>query len=71
MNSGEKNRLREGTKITGADSDNPFPDRLSAPVTPHICYGNGLGQLGVDLNAVIVPSTGMDCHSWRWTAEAH
>lgn len=52
----KKNCLKktgEGTEITWADSENPFQDRVSAPVTAHICYANDLGQLGVDLNAVI------------------
>lgn len=44
---------KKDTEITWADSHNPFQDRVSAPVTAHICYGNDLGQLGVDLNAVI------------------
>lgn len=32
---------------------NPFEDKLSAPVTAHICYTDDVGQLRVDLNAVI------------------
>lgn len=40
-------------EITWNDGYNPFKDRLSDTVTVHICYANDLGQLGVDLNAVI------------------
>lgn len=46
----------------------PFKDMLSAPVTVHICCANDLGQLCVDLNAVIEccsPPQRLDCHSWR------